>query len=480
MTVVLMLSSPGFCRASDEALALALRDGDLSERIRAVGELGKTGGARAAMLLALGDPDWQVRLNAVPWTGRRGKEGRAALESLMVSEACPLVRMSALYWLAQLGGEPETFSAARSGEDMRGCESWVGPIARDYPRAPGQKTDLVVVTPTDSLGCFYARFKRPGSAACPAGAIVTGTGASPQTPDFLSDESAVSGVALCCPPGRDLASGKGIVPERRTTDCHLMPEQCPAGWIEMEPGGRRLGEQSDASWVECCPQSGPFQALPPQRPARIPVCPPDKRIDWLALGIEREDGCEPHDPNCGIKVKEDEAQPPPEPLWEPSTPKQQAPKKVPQKRKPLPAQGLILVQGQDPGEMSAPIAALLDGLKSGAADERERSALALSAMGPRALSSAAGLAPVLKGDPIPRVRAYAALALASVTRGSDAAVPFLQEALSDPHSGVRYSAAQALGRIATPKAREVFLRHTRAEATRFVQAERMPEPVLGK
>jgi len=472
--VVLAFSSPRFCRASDEALALALRDGDLSERIRAVGELGKTGGAREPMLPALGDPDWQVRLNAVPWIGRRGKGGRAALESLLVSEACPLVRMSALYWLAQLGREPETFSAARSGEDMRGCESWVGPIARDYPRVPGQKTDLVVVTPSDGLGCFYARFKRPGSAACPGGAIVTGTGASPQTPDFLSDESTASGVALCCPPGRDLASGKGIVPERRTTDCHLMPEKCPAGWVEMELGRRSPVEQSDASWVECCPQSGPFQALPPQRPARIPVCTPKTRIDWLALGIEREDGCEPYDPNCGIKVKEDDAPTPPEPLWVPSSPKRQAPKTSPQKRKPLPAQGLILGRGQDPGEMSAPIAALLDGLKSGAAPERERSALALSAMGPRAFSSAAGLAPVLKGDPSPRVRAYAALALGSVTRGNDAAVSFLQEALSDPHPGVRYSAAQALGRISTPKAREAFLRHTRAEATRFIQAESVP------
>ncbi|MDD5302226.1 MAG: HEAT repeat domain-containing protein [Elusimicrobia bacterium] len=469
LSAALLLSIPRFCLAADDALAVALRDGDLSERIRAVGELGKTGGARGPMLQALADPDWQVRLNAVSWMGRRGQEGRAALESLLVSEACPLVRMSAVYWLARLGREPEAFSAERSGEDLRGCESWVGPIARDYPRVPGQKTDLAVVTPSDGLGCFYARFKRPGSAACPGGAIVTGTGASPQAPDFLSDESAVSGVALCCPPGRDLAAGKGIVPERRTTDCHLMPEKCPAGWVEMEPGRRSPVEPSDASWVECCPQSGAFQALPPQRPARIPVCTPNTRIEWLALGIEREDGCEPYDPNCGIKVKEDDAPPPAEPLWEPPPlPKRQSPKKSPQKGAPLPSPGLIAGRGQDPGEMSAPIAALLDGLKSKAAQERERSALALAGMGPRAFSSAAGLEPVLKGDPSPRVRAYAALALASVTRGNDAAVSLLQEALSDPSPGVRYSAAQALGRIGTPRALEAFLLHTRAEATKFI------------
>lgn len=473
LTVVLAFFIPRFCRAADDAQAL--RDGDLAERIRAVGELGKAGGAREPMLLAMGDPDWQVRLTAVPLMGRRGKEGRDALEALVGSEACPLVRMSALYWLAQLGREPEAFSAESGGEDMRGCESWVGPIARDYPRVPGQKTDLVVATPPDNLGCFYARFKRPGSAACPGGAIVMGTGASSSSTELLSDESAASGVALCCPPGRELAAGKGIVPERRKTDCHLMPEQCPAGWVEMEPGGRGLAEKSDASWVECCPQAGAFQALAPQRPARIPVCTPNTRIEWLALGIEREGDCEPYDPNCGIKVKEDDEPAQPEPLWEPTPlPKRQAPKKAPHKPKPLPAQGLIVGRGQDPGEMSAPVAALLVGLKSKEAQERERSILALSGMGPRAFSSAAALAPVLKGDSSPRVRAYAALALSSVTRGSDAVVSVLQEALTDPHPGVRYSAAQALGRISTPKAREAFLRHARTEATRFVQAERTP------
>ena len=475
LSAVFVLSSPRFCRAAEGAQAL--RDGDLTERIRAVGELGKAGGASEAMLPALGDPDWQVRLTAVPWMGRRGKEGRAALESLLGSEACPLVRMSALYWLAQLGREPEAFSAERSAEDMRGCESWVGPIARDYPRVPGQKTSLVVATPPDELGCFYARFKRPGSAACPGGAIVTGTGASPQAPDFLSDESAASGVALCCPPARNLAAGKGIVPERRKTDCHLMPERCPAGWVEMETGPRPRPGESDSSWVECCPHAGEFQALPPQRPARIPFCTPDKRVDWLASGIEREDGCLPYDPNCGLKVKEDAAPAPPEPLWEP-TPvapsKHKAPKKSPQKRKPLPAQALVAGRGQDPGEMSAPVAALLVGLKSKEAQERERSILALAGMGSRAFSSAAGLAPVLKGDPSPRVRAYAALALASVTQGNDAAVSFLKEALSDPHPGVRYSAAQALGRIATPRSLEAFQLHARAEATRFVRAEKTP------
>lgn len=475
LAIPFALSIPGFCRASDGAQAL--RDGGLNERILAVNELMKTDGSRESMLMALGDPDWQVRLNAASWVGRSGAAERALLTSLLGTETCPLVRMSALYWLARFGREPATFEAPSSSESMRGCESWVGPISRDSPRVPGQKTDLVVATPPDSLGCFYARYKRPGSASCPGGAIVTGTGASPQTRDFLADEAAASGVALCCPPGRDLASGKGIVPERRKTDCHLMPEQCPTGWVEMEPGRQHPAEESEPSWVQCCPQAGTFQPLPPQRPAPIPTCPIDKRIEWLAIGIEGENGCSPSSPNCALKVKEDPA-PAPEPLWEPTTPipplKQKPSHPPARKPKSPPAQTLIVDRGHDSGELDATIAPLLAGLKSREPRKREDAAVALAGLGPRASSSASGLEAVLKSDPSPRVRAYAALALTSVTRGSDAAVPALQEALTDPHPGVRYSAAQALGRIATPRALSAFQRYTRVEATKLIQTTQTP------
>lgn len=468
LLVFAWLCSPRFCCASDDALALSLRDGDLSERVRAVNQLGQAGAADDAMLMALGDPDWQVRLQAVHWVGRRGLAQRPALDALLESEDCPLVRMSALYWLAEMGGEPEKFQTLSSSEDMRGCESWVGPIARGYPRVPGKKTGLALSTPPDARGCFYARLKRRGKAACPGGAVVAGMGTSPGNVELLADESTAGGVALCCPPGKGLFSDVTPRPAPRETGCHLMAEKCPVGWVEAGPQDRRPTQHPDTSWVDCCPQAEPFQPLPPQPSESIPVCPwKGAPVDWLALGIEGVDGCDPGDPNCAIKAPEDTP--------EPQVPLVEAPRKAAprppaprSKKKPLPKLDLVQGGGKDPGEVTAPVASLLSRLKSSSAKERERSALALAGLGPQAAAAVPALIPALKSDPDPRVRACAALALASITKGSDHAIPFLRGALDDPHPGVRSSAVQALGKIGTPKALAAFLVYSRIEATRLM------------
>ena len=132
-------------------------------------------------------------------------------------------------------------------------------------------------------------------------------------------------------------------------------------------------------------------------------------------------------------------------------------KSRPEEEAPLPMAGLVKSSEYDPNEVSGPVASLLESLRSGKARERERSTLALAGMGSKAAAALPGLRPVLTDDPSPRVRACAALALASITRGRDDAVYDLSRALSDPHPGVRTSAAQSLGRIGTPQAEQAFL-----------------------
>ncbi|MDD5629875.1 MAG: HEAT repeat domain-containing protein [Elusimicrobia bacterium] len=233
--------------------------------------------------------------------------------------------------------------------------------------------------------------------------------------------------------------------------CQIMPEKCPAGWVERNPG-----RSSGDSWVDCCPLPGPFPELPPQKPERIPVCPGSSHDpnEWVAFGIAGEGGCDLGDPNCPIQVPEADG------------PRQAAPADEPRKLFPLadlpePGPGqpaartkLIPNQGRDPGEDSAAVAGMRAGLKSRSAPERARSALLLARAGKSAVSAAASLEQVLKRDPDPKVRACAALALSIVV--PDRAVASLGGALADRHTGVRYAAVEALSRIGTPEARQVL------------------------
>ncbi|MFA5138886.1 MAG: HEAT repeat domain-containing protein [Elusimicrobiota bacterium] len=473
MKAALLLLLPCLCWSDD---------GDWSERIRAVNAAGdRSGSSDEGLRSALSDPDWQVRFAAVHWLGRRGAQD--ALKKLLGSEACPLVRMTALHWLAKTGAEPQGFDEKE--EDLSGCESWFWPVSKEYAHTRGRKAKLVVATPPDSQGCVYARYKRAGRAACPEGTVAKGVGPAPGSVDFLKDTHPASGVALCCPPGRDLASAAEQTPLPQEAECRLIPDQCPAGWVEMEPeddGGvfskkdaqhrrdKRLKE-GDLPWLHCCRKTEAVKPMKPQPPVEIRYCEPEPQERIASLPFDEglreleppseeiDDDMPEREIALAASAKREQARKP-KPL-----------KTKPKKQAPLPLAGLVKSGEHDPSETSGGVAALLDGMRSAEARKRERSALALAGMGPRAASALPGLTSVLKGDPSPRVRACAALALASITRGKDDAVPYLSGALFDPHPGVRTSAAQSLGKIGTPRAEQTFLRYMQAKAETFIRKD---------
>jgi len=250
----LILLLPSLCRPSE---------GDWGDRIRAVNAAGDRAGASDEVLrVSLSDPDWQIRFAAVHWLGRRADQD--ALKSLLASETCPLVRITALHWLARSGADPQAFDDA--SEDLSKCESWFWPVSKKYLFSRNRKAKLVVATPPDRQGCVYARYKYAGRTACPEGLVVRGVGPAPGDVDFLKDTPPTSGVVLCCPPGQDVASTAERTPLPQEAECRLIPDQCPSGWVEMDPEGgggpfsgkdpqyhrnKRLKE-GDIPWVHCC------------------------------------------------------------------------------------------------------------------------------------------------------------------------------------------------------------------------------------
>lgn len=217
-----------------------------------------------------------------------------------------------------------------------------------------------------------------------------------------------------------------------------MAGACPAGWHakETKTGGSAEG------WVECCRDAGEFMALPPQPHEKFPICNPKTREEWLAVGIDFEEGCDLRYSTCAIKYEPEDSEPAQaaaaEPPKTPPAPKsRKAPKALPQAK-------LIADKGDQAVPPGESVTALVEGLKDATAEGRERSALGLASLGPKAASAGAALAPLLKTDPSPRVRACAAVALASVARTGEEAVPYLRAAASDPDPKVRAVGAQAL------------------------------------
>lgn len=217
-----------------------------------------------------------------------------------------------------------------------------------------------------------------------------------------------------------------------------MAGPCPAGWHanEPKPGGAVDG------WAECCQDAGEFKALPPQPHEKFPICNPKTRGEWLAVGIEFEEGCDLRYSTCAIKYTPEDSEPAQAAAEE--TLKTPPPAKGRKSPKAVPQAKLIADKGDRAFAPGESVTTLVEGLKDATAEGRERSALGLASLGPKAASAAAALAPLLKKDPSPRVRACAAVALASVARTSEEAVSHLRAAASDPDPRVRAVAAQAL------------------------------------
>ncbi|OGS37279.1 MAG: hypothetical protein A2506_06150 [Elusimicrobia bacterium RIFOXYD12_FULL_66_9] len=70
------------------------------------------------------------------------------------------------------------------------------------------------------------------------------------------------------------------------------------------------------------------------------------------------------------------------------------------------------------------------------------------------------------------MRAAAALALGNVGPAADPAVPALVAALKKGPEEVEWSAALALGRMGTPRARRAFARYSRESAGALVRGAR--------
>jgi hypothetical protein len=228
--------------------------------------------------------------------------------------------------------------------------------------------------------------------------------------------------------------GGQIVPELSGAECHPMMGACPAGWHEKDP----KKSASEDGWVECCQDDGDFVPLPPQPHQKFPICNPKTRGEWLRLGIEFEEGCDLRYSTCAIKYRPEEPESPPAaepPIQPPSAKRPKAP---------VPEGKLVRRDGDDASKPRESAAGLIAGLKAQAPQERERSALALAAMGPSAASALDALTPLLRDDPSARVRICAVVAVASVARSNREAVPLLRKALSDPDLKVRAVAAQAL------------------------------------
>ncbi|MBI5242980.1 MAG: HEAT repeat domain-containing protein [Elusimicrobia bacterium] len=454
LLALLIFTAPLPCAAADDtlgALTDALREGAWNDRIRAVNQLGAMGGqAEQALRSVLSDPDWQVRFAAVHWLGRRGSGSRPSLERLVRSEGCPLVRMSALHWLARMGREPAPLKEAGSSDRLRDCESWFWPVSQDFLRSRGKTSKVVVATPPDSRGCVYVRYRRAGKTSCPAGTQVRGVGPAPGSVELLEETPPDSGVALCCPAETAQVPSAEQAPTPEEAECRLVPEECPAGWVEMAPDGESLSggkgprlkrtkqqKEGNMAWLHCCRKT---PAPPREEPQEEPPGP-----QW-----ERPD---PEQRIAGLPLIE----------------KFNLAKALGRMPEPKPASGFQEGSGTAALKLPAPVQSLLETLKRGGRKERESAALALARLGSEAAGAAERLAPVLREDPSPRVRACAALALASVSRGTDAGVGYLSEALKDPHAGVRYSAAQSLGVVGTPAAEKAFLSSLRAEAVKFIQ-----------
>lgn len=238
-------------------------------------------------------------------------------------------------------------------------------------------------------------------------------------------------------PGRAAEPRAQIVPEQRGPECHQMAGPCPAGWHVKEA---KTGGSGDA-WVECCQDAGDFKALPPQPPEKFPICNPQSRSAWLAVGIEFEKGCDLRYSTCAIVYRpEPDASSAPEaaPVARPAAARARA---IP--AKPLPSVKVVSTE-RGRREASGALAGLLEGLKVADPQGRERAALALAAQGPKAASALAELKRLLKADPSPRVRACAIVGVAGVAPSRDDAVSAIKAALSDSDPKVRAVAAQAL------------------------------------
>jgi len=468
LLALLLCLQPLSAQDSQDASRLAdsLRSGAWNERVRAVNKLGALGGEDSSLREALADPDWQVRLAAAHWLGTHGRSSWPALEDLLGSEACPLVRMSAVHWLGRMGRRPKPSDAPAADDSMRGCESWFWPISEETLSMRHRSVQVVVATPTDGRGCFYARYARVGRTSCPKGTVLKGVGPAPGNVELLEDNPPTSGVALCCRADPGQAAPPGEAPAPQEAECRLLPEECPSGWVEMEPRSKSPGskkdfryertkrhKEGDLPWVHCCRKSpAPPQEPAPEEPAGVP--------SWTAPDASERLAAIPF----GDDAEEEDA-PPPRPA---SLLKPREPEPAPGPREPSePGRAVTL-------EVSAPVEALLEELGRGTRQGRERAALALARLGPKAAQAAERLETALRRDASPRVRACAALALASVTRGTDRAVPALRRALSDSHAGVRADAAQSLGVVGTPAAQKAFLDFMRSEAGKLIRGSPRP------
>lgn len=461
-------------RGDVDILRQDLENGAWNERLRAANQLGALPDKEAgeALALALRDPDWQVRFAAAHWLGRRGEVSTHLMEKRLSLEACPVVRMTLAHWLASKGMEPP--EAERKGDRVEGCESWFWPVSAEFLRGRGRSSRTEVATPPDEKGCVYVRFRRAGRTSCPAGTMVKGVGRSPGHVDFLREETPMSGVALCCPPGKE--TGGAEAPTPQDAECRLVPMECPTGWLEMQPeeeGGvfsrkdpryertKRMKE-GDLPWVNCCrAQEVPKPETPPARPAWSEPTT-GSRIAGLAF---LTDGAEEND------EEDDEfSEPPPEPARggrarpapvKPSAHETRVVRSRNQEAGPAPGSSKL--------PTPVPLDALLASLRSGDPEERSRSALSLGSLGSGADPAVSPLISALK-DGNPGVRACAAMALGNITRGSDRAVAFIRRLLEDEHSGVRYGAAQALGRIGTPSAQKAFSNAMRQDAEKLIKS----------
>ncbi|TBR16732.1 hypothetical protein EPO15_18595 [bacterium] len=245
---------------------------------------------------------------------------------------------------------------------------------------------------------------------------------------------ALCAVLLAAPSAR----ASEITPAPRGQECHPMMGACPAGWHPKDPKAAK----DDDSWGECCQDEGTFVPRPPQPHEKFPICNPKSREEWLAVGIEFEEGCDLRYSTCAIVYR-------PEPDGTETAPaaakppKPAAPAAKPRKAAATPPKTALVRRAGDAVPRES-LAALVAGLKAEAAPERERAALGLAALGPKGASALGALTPLLRSDPSPRVRACAVVAAASVARTNGEALPLLRGVLSDPDLKVRAVAAQAL------------------------------------
>lgn len=236
-----------------------------------------------------------------------------------------------------------------------------------------------------------------------------------------------------------------IVPDVQKAQCHLMKDSCPVGWHEKVSDQTRKADSEDA-WVECCQNDGEFVPLPPQPHEKTPVCNPKSRDEWLALGIEFEEGCDLRYSTCAIKYEPEESQPPSPPAAELPPPPPPAKRRAP----PAPPARVKLVarDGDNPHRPQGDVQSLVAGLKAEASADRERAALGLASLGTNGAAALEALVSLMQGDSSARVRACAVVAIACVARSNGDAIPFLRKALSDPDRKVRAVAAQALKALA--------------------------------